>query len=74
VLRSTAEGGALRLLLEGLGGRTYTLRLKTPHAVNTGEEFESTRVSADEYRLDVTFDPAARGYTRREVVVPLNRR
>jgi hypothetical protein len=74
VLRSTAEGGALRLLLEGLGGRTYALRLKTPYAVNTGEDFESTRVSADEYRLDVTFDPAARGYTRREVVVPLNRR
>jgi glycogen debranching enzyme len=74
VLRSTAEGGALRLLLEGLGGRTYALRLKTPHAVNTNEDFESTRVSADEYRLDVTFDPAARGYTRREVVVPLNRR
>ena len=74
VLRSTAEGGALRLLLEGLGGRTYSLRLKTPHAVNTGEEFESTRVSPDEYRLDVTFDPTARGYTRREVVVPLNKR
>jgi hypothetical protein len=74
VLRSTAGEGALRLLLEGLGGRTYTLRLKTPHAVNTGEGFESTRVGPDEYRLDVTFDPAARGYTRREVVVPLNNR
>ena len=74
VLRSTAEEGALRLLLEGLGGRTYALRLKTPHVVNTGDEFESTRVAADEYRLEVAFDPAARGYTRREVVVPLDKR
>jgi hypothetical protein len=74
VLRSTADEGALRLLLEGLGGRTYALRLKTPHAVDPGEGFESTRVGPDEYRLDVTFDPAARGYTRREVVVPLSKR
>jgi hypothetical protein len=73
LLRSTADGGALRLLLEGLGGRTYSLRLKTPHAAGTGEGFEATRVGAGEYRLDVTFDPAARGYTRREFVVPLNR-
>ncbi|HEX8355589.1 MAG TPA: hypothetical protein VF611_21965, partial [Pyrinomonadaceae bacterium] len=74
VLRSTAEEGALRLLLEGLGGRTYALRLKTPHAVGNGGGFESVRVGPDEYRLDVTFDPAARGYTRREVVVPLSKR
>jgi glycogen debranching enzyme len=74
VLRSTAEPGALRLLLEGVGGRTYALRLKTPHAAGTGEGFEATRVGTDEYRLEVAFDPAAGGYTRREVVVPLNRR
>ncbi|MET0626271.1 MAG: GH116 family glycosyl hydrolase [Pyrinomonadaceae bacterium] len=74
VLRSTAEPGALRLLLEGLGGRTYALRLKTPHAASNGEGFEATRVGADEYRLEVSFDSAAHGYTRREVVVPLTRR
>ncbi|MCA1621348.1 MAG: amylo-alpha-1,6-glucosidase [Acidobacteria bacterium] len=74
VLRSTAESGALRLLLEGLGGRTYTLRLKTPHSAGDGDGFEATRVGADEYRIEVAFDPAAPGYARREVVVPLGRR
>jgi hypothetical protein len=74
VLRSTAEPGALRLLLEGLGGRAYTLRLRTPHAAGDGEGFKATRAGADEYRLDVAFDPAAHGYARREVVVPLDRR
>jgi glycogen debranching enzyme len=74
VLRSTAAGGALRLLLEGLGGRAYGLRLKTPHAVGTGEGFEAARAGADEYRLNVSFDPAVRGYARREVVIPLNKR
>ncbi|PYT04250.1 MAG: hypothetical protein DMF65_02535, partial [Acidobacteria bacterium] len=51
VLRSHADAGALRLLLEGRGGRTYTLRLKTPFAVGDGEDFSATRVGADEYRL-----------------------
>lgn len=74
VLRSTAEGGRLRLLLEGLGGRTYALRLKTPRTVDAGEGFEAVRLGPDEYRLDVGFDPAAGGYARREIFVPLSER
>ena len=74
ILRSTAEGGTLRLLLEGRGGRTYTLRLKTPYAVNTGEDFDATRISADEYRINVSFDSSAEGYQRRELRIPLTKR
>jgi glycogen debranching enzyme len=74
VLRSTAGEGALRLLLEGRGGRTYALRLKTPYVVTTGEDFDATRTSADEYRLNIAFDSSAEGYVRREVVIPLAKR
>jgi glycogen debranching enzyme len=74
ILRSTAEDGALRLLLEGRAGRTYTLRLKTPYAVGTGTDFEATRAGVDEYRLAVSFDSSAEGYLRREVVIPLHKR
>ncbi|HEX8560195.1 MAG TPA: hypothetical protein VF668_19010 [Pyrinomonadaceae bacterium] len=74
VLRSTAEGGALRLLLEGLAGRSYELRLKTPRAVGPGEGFEAARVGADEHRLTVAFDSSAAGYVRREVKIPLGGR
>ncbi|HYH86901.1 MAG TPA: GH116 family glycosyl hydrolase [Pyrinomonadaceae bacterium] len=71
VLRSHAEGGALRLLLEGRGGRAYALHLKTPHAVGVGEGFSAKRVAADDYLLTVTFDSSTDNYIRREVVVPL---
>jgi glycogen debranching enzyme len=71
VLRSEAETGALRLLLEGLGGRPYTLRLRTPHAPGAGEGFTVTPKGPNEYTLTLAFDPTAEGYTRREFVVPL---
>jgi glycogen debranching enzyme len=71
VLRSHAEGGALRLLLEGRGGRTYALHLKTPYAVGDGEGFSAKRVAADDFLLTVTFDSSTDNYVRREVVVPL---
>ncbi|HJQ31446.1 MAG TPA: GH116 family glycosyl hydrolase [Pyrinomonadaceae bacterium] len=74
VLRSTAGEGALRLLLEGRAGRTYTLHLKTPYAVSPSEGFDAARTGPDEYRLSIPFDPSAEGYARREVVVPLAKR
>ncbi|MBC7932043.1 MAG: amylo-alpha-1,6-glucosidase [Rubrivivax sp.] len=72
VLRSHAEGGALRLLLEGRGGRTYALHLKTPYAVGVGDGFSAKRVAADGYLLTVTFDSSTDKYVRREVIVPLS--
>ena len=74
ILRSTAQAGSLRLLLEGRGGRAYTLRLRTPHAVGGGRDYEAARAGTDEYRLTVSFDPAAEGYARREVFVALGAR
>jgi glycogen debranching enzyme len=71
VLRSEATPDALRLLLEGLGGRPYTLRLKTPYAPGAGEGFTVTPAGPNEYTLMVTFEPSAEGYTRREFVIPL---
>jgi hypothetical protein len=71
VLRSEAEPGALRLLLEGLGGRPYTLRLRTPYSPGAGEGFTITPKGPNEYSVMVTFDSSSEGYTRREFVIPL---
>jgi glycogen debranching enzyme len=71
VLRSEAGLDALRLLLEGRGGRPYTLRLKTPYAPGAGEGFSVTPKGPNEYSLIVTFDSSVEGYTRREFVIPL---
>jgi glycogen debranching enzyme len=73
VLRSEAGPGSLRLLLEGRGGRPYTLRLRTPYAPGAGDGFTVTPKGPNEYALIVTFDPSAEGYTRREFVIPLKR-
>ena len=74
VLRSEAGPDALRLLLEGRGGRPYTLRLKTPYAPGAGEGFTVTPKGPNEYSLIVTFDSSVEGYTRREFVIPLRKR
>jgi glycogen debranching enzyme len=72
VLRSRAEAGALRLLLEGRGRRSYTLYLKTPRVASGGEGFSVT--GGGDYRVNVEFDSATDDYVRREVVIPLRQR
>jgi hypothetical protein len=73
VLRSRAEPGALRLLLEGHGGRAYTLRLVTPFRVEPGADFDAEPVAEGEYELTVPFGPPSGAYARKELVVPLGR-
>jgi glycogen debranching enzyme len=71
VLRSRAEANALRLTVEGLGGRTYALRVRTPKRVSqtTGVKVGET---AGRATLLVTFEGSGDAYVRREVVVPLS--
>jgi hypothetical protein len=72
VLRSHAEPGALRLLLEGRGRRSYTLYLKTPFVARGGEGFGV--MGGNDYRLTVEFDSSTDDYVRRELVIPLKKR
>lgn len=71
ILRSNAAPFELRLLLEGRAGRAYTLRVKTPYALGSTQEFKATRAGEDVYNLTVTFDSSTEGYVRRELVIPL---
>jgi hypothetical protein len=71
VLRSRAEPSALRLLLEGRGGRSYTLRVVTPHEIEPGAGFDAEPVADGEYELTVPFPPPAGPYARRELLIPL---
>jgi glycogen debranching enzyme len=76
VLRSHAGPDGLRLTLEGRGGRTYTLALRTMRRVlqpsGTGVKIE--RTAAQDPRIQVTFEGAPDQYVRREVLVPLGNR
>jgi glycogen debranching enzyme len=71
VLRSRVENGALNLLLEGLGGRAYDLRVKSPYQLSGVDGIYIIPVSATETRINVTFDGAGDSYIRRAVRIPL---
>ncbi|HEV7903523.1 MAG TPA: hypothetical protein VGO96_06745, partial [Pyrinomonadaceae bacterium] len=71
ILRSRAEAGALRLLLEGRGGRTYTLGVRTPHRLGSAPDVSLKIGGRGEQWLAVTFNSPASKYVRREVSIPL---
>jgi hypothetical protein len=71
ILRARAEAGTLRLLLEGRGGRTYTLGIRTPHKLGSATDVSVRVGGRGEQWLNVSFNSPASKYVRREVVVPL---
>jgi glycogen debranching enzyme len=71
VLRSTAAKGRLRLVLEGRGGRTYTLFVRTPHRLGEAAGVSVKQTPGRDAGLEVKFEGPAAEYVRREVVLPL---
>jgi hypothetical protein len=71
ILRSRADARALRLVVEGRGGRTYDLFLRTPRQTGTVEGATLVRESGRDPIVRVTFDGSDGAYARREVVVSL---
>jgi hypothetical protein len=71
ILRARAEAGTLRLLLEGRGGHTYTLGVRSGRDLldTTGLQIKKT-ADADSQLL-ITFDGAPERYMRREINIPL---
>ncbi len=74
ILRSHADANALRLVLEGLGGRSYSLRVRTPHEIGKVSGVEMIKAGArTDTQLVIAFDGAPDAYVRREIVIPLQR-
>ena len=71
ILRSHAEAGALRIVLEGLAGRTYRLGLRTPRTVGSAPGVRVTASAAGGAELAVSFDGTPDEYVRREIAIPL---
>lgn len=74
ILRSRADQNALHLILEGIGGSTYALDIRTPKQLGevSGATVEAGRTSS---RLFVTFSGGPDNtYVRRELTIPLRRR
>lgn len=71
VLNSRAEANALRLTLEGLGGRTYGLGVKTPRRLGEATGVKVIEAAGRDTQLLVTFEGPGDAYVRRELVIPL---
>jgi glycogen debranching enzyme len=72
LLRSRADANALRLVVEGVGGRSYTLGVRSPRRLGKASGVTVSRGtgSADQQLL-ITFEGPPSTYVRREVIVPL---
>jgi hypothetical protein len=74
ILRSNAEAGALHLTLEGLGGRSYTLHVRTPYQLGEVEGATIKTDSRADTQLLVAFDGPIDTYARKEIIIPLRRK
>jgi glycogen debranching enzyme len=70
VLRARAEGSALNLSLEGLGGHSYALFLRTPRHPGATRGVTLEKAGRD-WEVRVAFEGPADTYVRRDVELPL---
>ena len=74
VLRSTAQTNGLRLLLEGRGGRTYRLFVRSPHQLAETMGVKVGRSEGPDQELILEFKGSPDDYSRLDVTVPFIRR
>jgi glycogen debranching enzyme len=72
VLRSRADAAGLHLVLEGLGGRFYSLFVRGPHQLLEIAGVQVTKGSANQ-ELVVQFEGPADTYIRRDVTIPFRK-
>ena len=71
ILRARADDHALHLLLEGLGGRTYTVRARTPYQFGQAEGVTVRRDGGSDPQLTVAFGGPPDTYVRSEITIPI---
>ena len=74
VLRSTAQANGLRLLLEGRGGRTYRLFVRSPHQLAETTGVKVGRNDGPDQELILEFKGSPDDYSRLDVTVPFIQR
>ena len=74
VLRSTAQDNGLRLLLEGRGGRTYTLFVRSPHQLAQTAGVKLGKTIGPDQELILEFKGSPDSYSRLDLTVPFVRR
>jgi hypothetical protein len=62
----------LRLLLEGRGGKAYTLFARSPRRPRSAPGVVVKAAERGAYALEVSFEGPPGAYVRREIVLPLD--
>jgi hypothetical protein len=70
ILRSTADVAGLRLVLEGLGGRSYVLLARSRHQLGETTGVKVRTNSSSHQELLVQFEGPSDTYVRRELTIP----
>ena len=71
ILRSHADDTRLRVLLEGRGGKTYTLLARSPRRLQGAPGVVVRPAERGGYTLEVAFEGRPDAFVRRELVLAL---
>ena len=71
ILRSTATANQLKLVLEGRGGRSYSLFVRTPRRIGEAPGVKLTPTPGSDVRAEIAFEGPSDRYVRREIALPL---
>jgi len=74
VLRSRADGNALRILAEGLGGREYKVGVRSGRRLQEAGGVRVIGSNNNQQQLVIRFDGPPDTYVRREIVIPIQPR
>lgn len=71
LLRASADANSLRLVVEGLGSRAYTVKAKGGRKLGAASGVKVTDTGAREQQLIISFEGPPDTYIRREISLPL---
>ncbi len=69
IIRSSGTEKGISLVLEGLAGREYNLRLRSPNKFKEVDDVRIKALGENEYALDLVFPGSSPNYVRREVTL-----
>lgn len=72
LLRATAASDRLRLIVEGRGGRSYLLHVRTPKQLGASDGVRVVRTRGRDRDVEIAFSGAPNAFVRREVILPLH--
>jgi hypothetical protein len=73
ILRARTDDKSLHLVLEGLGGRTYTMNARTPYQLGQADGVTVKAEGGSDPQLTVAFDGPSDSYVRRDLTIPIQR-